>query len=138
MRKVNLIILHCSASQIANQNAAMIREWHTAPPPEGRGWDDIGYHAFIGFSGLLEAGRAWDTIGSHCEGYNEHSIGVCLAGLLEDSFNDAQFNSLKLLLSLLKKIYPFATLHAHWEFNHQKTCPVFDIEPWKRVWDSFR
>lgn len=137
MRQVNKIILHCSASQIKHQDAEMIRQWHTDPPPLGRGWNDIGYHAFIGFTGLLEAGRTWDEVGSHCEGENHDSIGVCIAGLEKTDFTQAQFASLHLLLGLLKRIYPAATIHAHNEFNSGKTCPVFDISPWKEFWEIF-
>lgn len=108
----------------------MIRAWHLA-----KGWKDIGYHYFIGFDGRLERGRDREAVGAHCEGHNTESIGICLAGLLTSDFQPVQFETLRMLLDLLRPIYPTATLHAHNEFTN-KLCPVFDIKPLKKIWDS--
>lgn len=128
MRQVSRIILHCSASSITGQTAAVLQAWH-----EERGFRAIGYHAFIRNNGLVEQGREWDEIGAHVYGHNEDSIGICLAGNTVTDFTNAQFTSLKFLLKLLKKIYPLATLHGHNEFTN-KGCPVFPMEEWKTFW----
>jgi N-acetylmuramoyl-L-alanine amidase len=130
-RTIDKIFLHCSASSLTGQRAALIRSWH-----KERGWNDIGYHFFIGFDGLLESGRALDVVGAHVEGHNSTSIGICLAGGHVRDFRPSQFDSLKLLLGLLKKAYPKATLHGHNEFNKGKECPVFDMKPWKEMWEK--
>lgn len=127
MRKVDMIILHCSASDLPNQDAKMINEWHRA-----RGFKKIGYHYFIQTSGKLEPGRCLEEVGAHCEGKNSRSIGVCLAGLT--GFSIAQFDTLRTLLAALKDLYPDATLHGHHEFNEGKTCPVFDYTDLVRFW----
>jgi N-acetylmuramoyl-L-alanine amidase len=119
MRKITRIILHCSASDLPLQNAAMIDSWHKA-----RGFSKIGYHYFIKFDGTIETGRNLNEVGAHCEGHNKDSIGICLAGL--KNFNQRQFDVLAKLLKQLKKTYPLATIHGHREFNPNKTCPVFD------------
>ena len=85
-RKINLIVVHCSASLFGS--ARMIAEWHRE-----RGWRDIGYHYVInnGYShaeaeymplldGALEAGRLVEEQGAHVEGRNQDSLGVCLIG----------------------------------------------------------
>jgi N-acetylmuramoyl-L-alanine amidase len=125
MRTVDKIILHCSASDIPMQNAAMIDSWHKA-----RGFSKIGYHYFITFAGTVEIGRKLEEIGAHCEGYNKDSIGICLAGL--SKFNEAQFVALERLLKKLKGLYPMATIHGHREFNPGKTCPVFNYDRFKK------
>jgi N-acetylmuramoyl-L-alanine amidase len=106
------------------------------PPPDGNGWKDVGYHYFIGFDGKLEAGRPLDAVGAHVEGQNAHSVGICLAGLKVFDFRPAQFDALKMLLALLKKAYPKATLHGHNEFTDKKTCPVFNVQPLKEFWEK--
>lgn len=131
-RQVNLIVLHCSASGAIGQRMAHIRAWHTKPPPAGRGWKDVGYHYFIGFDGLLEEGRDLDTPGAHAQGHNANSIGICLAGGALRDFQPKQFDSLKLLLKVLKKAYPDARLIGHNEVDKAgKTCPIFDVQPLK-------
>lgn len=131
MRDVKEIIVHCSASSITGQTAALITDWH-----EERGMRTIGYHFFLRNNGLVEQGRGCDEIGAHCYGHNEHSIGICLAGKEIRDFTPAQFDSLRLLLKLLKRIYPAATLHAHNEFS-TKLCPVFLIDEWRTAWNSY-
>ena len=101
MRLVKEIIIHCSASSITGQTAALMKEWH-----EERGMRTIGYHVFIRNNGLIEQGREWDEVGAHCYGHNQNSIGICLAGKEIRDFTPAQFDSLRLLLKLLKKSIP--------------------------------
>lgn len=106
----------------------MIRAWHIA-----RGFDDVGYHFFCQTNGKLEKGRDLEVPGAHVKGYNHDTIGICLAG--EHYFSSYQWDTLKMLLGLLKRIYPASTLHGHSEFS-DKSCPVFDVAPWKKFWDS--
>lgn len=121
MRKIEKLILHCSASTYPLQNAAWIDEIHR----EERGFKMIGYHFFLPFSGLIEKGREESQIGAHCVGQNASSLGICLAGLR--NYTEAQFSSLKKLLLELKKKYPDATLHGHCEFS-SKECPALGEE----------
>jgi len=130
-RFVDKIILHCSASDLPNQDAALIDQWHRA-----RGFAKIGYHYFITTAGQTQKGRSHDEIGAHCEGENAHSLGICLAGLA--SFHDAQFDALRVLLTQLKPLYPKATVHPHNEFpsakRQGKICPVFDVQPYIQLY----
>lgn len=136
MREINKIILHCSASSVIGQRIVHIKAWHTKPPPDGNGWSDVGYHFFIGFDGLLEQGRPVEKAGAHAQGHNKDSIGICLAGLRMTDFTAKQFDSLSTLLLLLKRSYPHAKLLGHSEVDqHGKTCPVFDVVPWKKFWE---
>lgn len=128
MREVKRIILHCSASDIPMQDAALIDRWHKA-----RGFNKIGYHYFIRHDGTIEKGRGLEEVGAHAEGYNKDSIGICLAGLT--LFKPEQFKALTKVLNELKLLYPKATIHGHREFNQNKTCPVFDYSQFKKDYE---
>lgn len=124
MRQVDLIIIHCSASDLdVHDEIGVIRLWHIQ-----RGFKDIGYHYFLKKNGIVQVGRNEETIGAHAEGHNKNSIGICLSGLNE--FTKLQFESLrKLLIDILNR-HKLTTLDVlpHKAFNKNKTCPNFDLE----------
>ena len=76
MRKINEIILHCSATP-ENKNFTVedITKWHNA-----KGWDGCGYHYVIHLDGTIHNGRPLQKIGAHCLGHNTNSIGICYIG----------------------------------------------------------
>ncbi len=62
MRKINKIIVHCTATQEGKEiSVDTIRKWHV----DGRGWSDIGYHYIISLDGLTEVGRPIERSGAH-------------------------------------------------------------------------
>ena len=135
MRKVSEIILHCSATR-AGQNfkAADIDRWHRA-----KGWDGCGYHFVIDLDGCIELGRSITRVGAHCSNHNGASIGVCYVGGLDattgrpaDTRTTAQRESLGMLLSVLHRMFPEATLHGHNEFAN-KACPCFDVREFASI-----
>ena len=76
MRKINKIIVHCSATpEGRNVSAATIDKWH-----KERGWSGIGYHYVVKLDGSIEYGRMVDKVGDHCKGHNKSSIGICYIG----------------------------------------------------------
>ena len=137
MRKINEIILHCSATPATmDVGAKEIRDWHV----NGNGWRDIGYHWVIRRDGTVERGRDEEMVGAHCLNHNAHSIGVCLIGgttknvkIPEDNFTEAQFASLAKLIMELKRRYPGASIHGHSEYA-DKACPVFSVAGFLREW----
>ena len=53
MRKINHIVVHCSATpEGKDYSIDTIRKWHT-----DRGWRDIGYHAVVYRNGEVHQGR---------------------------------------------------------------------------------
>jgi len=121
MRKIEKIIIHCSASG-KKTTVEDIRRWHV----QERGWTDIGYHFIITQDGIIHNGRPAYKVGAHCVGENSGSIGICLVGNHE--FSEAQFGSLRILVGILDNMFGYLTKHAHNEFNNNKTCPNFNIE----------
>jgi len=129
MRKINKIIVHCSATREGQDiSVDTIRGWHV----DGRGWSDIGYHYIITLDGLAKIGRPIERSGAHTRGHNSDSIGICYIGGVDqdvnpkDTRNEMQKISLINLLTTLKSIYgDDVTIHGHREFS-AKACPSFD------------
>lgn len=134
-RTITEIIVHCTATpEGKDYTVDDIRKWHTAKPPQGRGWSDIGYHYVIDRKGHILTGRDVDTIGAHCEGHNAHSIGVvyiggvsALNGKPKDTRTLAQKAGLIRCLTELKSIYPQAKIYGHCDFS-SKECPCFNAK----------
>lgn len=129
MRKINKIILHCSATKEGQHfTTEDIDKWHRA-----RGFAKIGYHYVIYLDGSVHVGRSEELIGAHCLGQNATSIGICYIGGLDakgnpkDTRTDVQKSVLKALISDLKLKYPKTTVHGHCEFA-AKACPCFDVK----------
>lgn len=91
MRSVNLVVIHCSASQNGVFiSAAQIDNWHRQ---NGFKRDakfarefrphlpHIGYHRLILADGSIGFGRDVDEVGAHVAKHNDHSIGVCMTGM---------------------------------------------------------
>lgn len=129
MRKINKIILHCTATpEGKDYTVAQIREWHV----KGNGWKDIGYHYVIYRDGSIHEGRPVEQVGAHCKGYNANSIGVCYVGGItednkpKDTRTPAQKEAMLRFVGELLAKYPGATLHCHNEFAN-KACPSFKM-----------
>ena len=129
MRKINKLIVHCSATREGQPiSVDTIRDWHV----NGRGWNDIGYHFYIDLDGNIFKGRNIQTMGAHCKGQNRNSIGVCYCGGVEkdgktpkDTRNEKQKESLLAVLRTLKAMFPDSAIHSHRDFA-RKACPSFD------------
>ena len=131
MRKIDKIIIHCSATPPSMDiDAKEIDRWH-----RNKGWSQIGYHFVIKRDGEIQDGRPLELIGAHVKGYNTGSIGICLVGGVEegnvshaqDNFTDKQWRSLRNLLKICKADYKKATIHGHNEYAN-KACPSFDVQ----------
>lgn len=130
MRKINKIIVHCSASPEGRPDTIKdIDRWH-----KEQGYDMVGYHYVIHLDGAIVAGRPIEKIGAHCLDHNRDSIGVCYIGGLtkdlkeyKDTRTDAQKKALFFLLSDLKAKYPSAVIYGHNDFAN-KACPGFDAK----------
>lgn len=125
-RKVDRVFIHCSASDHENHDdVSVMRDWHLK-----RGWNDVGYHYFIKKDGTIQAGRPTSRAPAAQRGHNKGTIAICLHGLNEDKFTEAQFKSLLALCHDIHEAYHGrCTFHGHREVA-AKACPVFD---YKRV-----
>ncbi len=129
MRRITLIVIHCSAVKPDQQSsAAQIDSWHRQ-----RGFHlGIGYHYVIRRDGTLEMGRPEYMVGAHCKNHNQHSIGVCYEGGLDirgdpaDTRTPQQRETLRQLINELRERYPKAIVVGHHNLNPLKACPCFD------------
>lgn len=132
MRKINEIILHCTATPEGKDcTVAQIDQWHNA-----RGFKGIGYHFVIYRDGSVHHGRPVEQAGAHTKGHNASSIGVCYVGgcakdgkTPKDTRTAAQRTAMEWLVRDLLTKYPGATVHGHNEFA-AKACPSFDVKAW--------
>ena len=126
MRKITLIVVHCSAVRPdQTSSAAQINTWHRE-----RGFHlGIGYHYVIRRNGEIEPGRPEGQIGAHCLHHNRHSIGVCYEGGLDirgqpaDTRTAEQKAAMRQLLEDLHRRYPRAMIVGHHDLNPTKDCP---------------
>jgi N-acetylmuramoyl-L-alanine amidase len=147
-KPVEFVVVHCSATPPSRDiGAADIDTMHKA-----RGWKaGIGYHLVIRRDGRIEAGEHLNSRGAHAVGFNDNSISVCLVGGVdaknkpEANFTEEQWDSLKTVASLYKKMFPKAKFVGHrdlspdkdgdgeiepWEWL--KACPTFDVKKWAK------
>ena len=141
MRKISLIVIHCSATRVDRDFTA--KDVDTAH--RFRGFSCWGYHYYIRKSGQIEPMRDEDTVGAHARGFNAISLGVCYEGGLDtngrasDTRTDFQKHSLRVLVMLLLQDYPGSRVVGHRDLspdlNHNgeiepeewiKECPCFD------------
>ena len=131
MKDVLYIVIHCTAT-ILSQRVTIddIDRWHKA-----RGFAQCGYHWFIDREGTIKEGRSEKLAGAHVRHYNQHSIGICYEGGLDekgrpkDTRTPEQKAALWFLLEDLKKDYPNAKIVGHRDFpNVAKQCPCFDVQ----------
>ena len=131
MRKINKIIIHCTATPEGREHdVADIRRWHLK-----RGFNDIGYHYLIHIDGTIEEGRPINKQGAHCSKQNKGSIGLCYVGGMskdmkkaKDTRTQAQKDSLiKLMHELIYKYNKDMTIHGHNEYAN-KACPSFNVQ----------
>lgn len=129
MRKIDKIIIHCSATQEGSDfHVSDIDRWH-----KQKGYKCVGYHYVITLDGTIEKGRDEEMVGAHCKGYNTNSIGICYIGGLDkdgkakDTRTVQQKAALYLLLITLKLKYPDAKIYGHNEFAN-KACPSFNVK----------
>lgn len=131
MRKITLIIVHCSA----NRSGSALRMVDMDRYHRSLGWKGCGYHYVIPTDGTIEPGRPEERVGAHCRGHNAHSIGICYIGGLtaegktpQDTRTEAQKVALRQLLTDLHIRYPTALIVGHSDLEPRKPyCPGFSV-----------
>lgn len=128
MRKINEIILHCTATtEGLPVSIQTIDKWH-----KNRGFAGIGYHYLIGIDGSVYVGRGLAYAGAHCKGHNANSIGVAYVGGIghdgrpKDTRTHEQRVAMLELVERLARTYK-AEVHGHNEYSN-KACPCFDVK----------
>ena len=79
MRKINYIVVHCSATR---EGCTLTSEALEAEHRR-RGFRTTGYHYYIRRDGTVLGTRSLELPGAHCRGHNKYSIGICYEGGLD-------------------------------------------------------
>ena len=134
MRKITLIVVHCSAVRpYQTSSADDIDNWHKQRVTHGIHWKGIGYHFVVRRDGTIEKGRPLAEPGAHVVGHNKHSIGICYEGGLDVEGNEVdtrtpeQKATLRKLLEQLHEQFPNALIVGHRDLNPGKECPCYDV-----------
>lgn len=135
MRKIERIIVHCSAGNQRN-TAAEIVNFHLRPKSEnGRGWSKPGYHYIIEADGTIVSTWPLEKSSNGVNArINPTAINICYIGGVDvtrpglppvDNRTPAQKEALRRLLKELRAKFPEARIHSHRDFA-AKACPSFD------------
>ena len=140
MNRIDFIAIHASATDATmDWGVEDVRRLHRS-----KGWRDVGYHYIIKRDGTLQKGRADTTPGAHEPRINKRSIAICMIGgapdrnsaafrkgLGEDNYTDAQWVTLKSIVTKLHGKYPDAEVLGHRDIpGVAKACPSFDARKW--------
>lgn len=130
MRKINLIVLHCSATKdTQTYTPEQLERDHKA-----RGFIQAGYHFYVRRNGEIVSMRPVEQIPAHAKGFNRNSIAICYEGGLDitgkpkDTRTIKQKESIRILLLLLLTHYPGARICGHRDLGAHKACPCFNAE----------
>lgn len=145
-RKVDLIVIHCSASK---ENVDYSFE-QCCKDHRARGFNTCGYHRFISKDGTIHEGREFDVSGAHVQGHNSHSIGICYEGGLDSKGKPKDTRTAAQKLSIahcILEALEYAEGNVKRITGHRdlspdrdgdgvvepnewvKVCPCFDAEP---------
>ncbi len=130
MRKINLIVIHCSATR----EDRMLTPDDLELQHRRRGFNGIGYHYYIRKDGTVCLTRAIERIGAHVKGFNSESIGICYEGGLDcrgrpaDTRTPEQHAALRLLIHQLKEKFPGCRVCGHRDLSPDRNGNG-EIEP---------
>jgi len=143
MRHIDLIVIHCSATQQGvDVDVKTIDKWH-----RNRGFAGVGYNYIIRLDGTIEMGRDINRAGAHAKGYNSNSIGICYVGGLDskdkpkDTRTKQQKQALRNIVTTLKSIYGDLDVVGHRDLSADlngdgvitpgewmKSCPCYNVK----------
>ena len=142
MRKIDLIVIHCSATR----EDRPFTEHDLDTAHRLRGFDGIGYHFYVRRNGDIKSTRTVERVGAHARGYNAHSIGICYEGGLDcnghpaDTRTPEQKSALRLLVHQLLKRFRNSYVCGHRDLSPDlngngviepeewvKVCPCFEV-----------
>lgn len=138
MRKINFIVVHCSAGKPNQKTEDIISYWKRV-----LGWKTVGYHKLISSNGEVETLALDETITNGVKGHNHHSIHICYKGgwNSQDTRTIEQKTALIKVLKEYKQKYPNAIILGHRDLSPDlnkdgkitpnewvKICPCFDAQ----------
>lgn len=144
MRKINYIVLHCTASQQTETVESILSFFKNV-----KKWKNPGYHFIVRPDGSVANTCKIENIANGVAGHNANSIHISYIGGIDkqgkavDNRTDAQKAAQIKLLNELKKKFPSAKITGHRDLSPDKNndgiispnewtkmCPCFDTKKW--------
>lgn len=121
MRKINYIMVHCTASP-GTWGVADLRNCFNL-----KGWIASGYHYAVTSDGIIHKLQNISFIANGCRGYNQNAIHVAWVGGQNgiDNRTPQQKSALYEIVAALKNTFPNAKIIGHNEVSN-KLCPCFN------------
>jgi hypothetical protein len=149
MGKLTYLVIHCTASpENMEVSSKLLRQWHTSPPPQGRGWKQVGYSDMIHLNGNVENLVPYNN-DNIIEGWEitngvEEMNGICrhivyVGGMDTDNKRPKDTRTKEQLTALrnycIQTIaqHPDILIAGHYQFNSGKACPSFIVPPWLKA-----
>ena len=130
MRKIDYIVIHCTATQPNTKKEAILSYWKNTLK-----WKTVGYHRLIDANGVIHELAKFEQTTNGVKGYNSNSIHFSYIGGIDESGRPKDTRTLKQKESLLylvkqaKKQFPNAIVQGHKDFKGVvKACPSFDAK----------
>ena len=132
MRKINLIVIHCSATRADRSLTPDDLEMQH----RRRGFNGTGYHYYIRKDGTVHLTRPIERIGAHVKGF-----GLDAHGCPADTRTSEQRAALRLLVHQLLETFPGSRVCGHRDLSPDrngngeiepeewiKACPCFEVK----------
>lgn len=145
MAKLEYLIIHCTDTPPGREvTSKEIRDWHTLPVPQGRGWKQVGYADMIHLDGKVEnlvpyneddSVDAWE-ITNGATGFNGNGRHIVYVGGRNfngqwlDSRTPAQKVALEKYVKAFIKAHPNCKVAGHYQVNPGRDCPSFHTPDW--------
>lgn len=146
MSQLKYLVIHCTATPEGREvTSDEIRRWHTSPPPQGRGWRQVGYTDMFHINGGVERlvqnndddqVDPWE-ITNGVAGHNSECRHVVYAGgMTADNSNPYDSRSYMQKEAMRKYVkdfmlkFPEAEVVGHRDLDPLKACPSFDVKQW--------
>ena len=148
-RDIKYLVIHCTATPIGREvTSAELRRWHTSPPPQGRGWNQVGYTDMFHINGGTERlvtnnddafVDQWE-ISNGAAGYNSVSRHIVYVGGMTaddskpmDTRSVMQKESMKKYVRDFRTKFPKVKIVGHRDLDSGKACPSFDVGQWLKT-----
>ncbi|MBT9139164.1 MAG: hypothetical protein DDT31_01745 [Syntrophomonadaceae bacterium] len=132
MRKIEFIVLHCTATAQNTRISSIQNYWRNVMK-----WSRPGYHYIIEPNGRVTELAPITQVTNGVAGLNARSIHIAFIGGVDrnnkpvDNRTVAQINKMRDLINDLLDEFPKAKVMGHRDFpNVAKACPSFDAIKW--------
>lgn len=132
MRKIDFIVLHCTATPQTTTVASILNYWKNELK-----WKNPGYHFLIEANGTVHNLQPIENVANGVANHNVNSIhisyigGIGPSGIpLDNRTNRQILEQIKLIVELKEK-FPKAQILGHRDFSGaRKACPSFSVTEW--------